>query len=148
MLCLSLIKVCVFVRFCAVTVFWIRRSTGWRTIRRSAELDSWRTSMMAAARQWVSLTYHTLSEELKSSTHIFPYMRLTLLVCVRTCDRVEVRWHLYCVQPHTDKCGLDWGDNVVWCWLWLNNICSNSLNWENTFSCTRMTAALTAGQDN
>lgn len=78
MLCLSLKEVCVCVRFCAVTVFWIRRSTGWRTIRRSAELGSWRTSTTAAALQWVSLTYHTLS-----STRVCPYMWLTL--CVLLC---------------------------------------------------------------
>lgn len=144
MLCLSLKEVCVCVRFCAVTVFWTRRSTGWRTIRRSAELGSWRTSMMAAALQWVSLTYHTP----RSAEIIYTHMSIRLINGACVCDCVEVRWHLYCVQPSTDKCALDWGDNVVWCWLWLNNICSNSLNWENTFSCTWMTAALTVGWDN
>ncbi len=129
---LPLKEVCVCVRCCAVTVFWTRRSTGWRTIRCSAELGSWRTSMMAAALQWVSLTYHTL----RSAEIIYTHMCVTAWKC------------LYCVQPATDKCAPDWGDNVEWCWLWQNNICSNSLNWENTFSCTRMTAALTVGWDN
>lgn len=80
MLCLSLKVVCVCVRFCAVTVFWTRRSTGWRTIRRSAELGSWRTSMMAAALQWVSLTYHTP----RSAEIIYTHMSIRLIngVCV------------------------------------------------------------------
>lgn len=80
MLCLSLKEVCVCVRFCAVTVFWTRRSTGRRTIRCSAELGSWRTRMMAAALQWVSLTYHTL----RSAEIIYTHMSIGLIngVCV------------------------------------------------------------------
>lgn len=97
----------------------------------------------------VSLSH--ISHALRRAETIVTHISIRVInarACLRTCDRVEVRGHLYCVQPPTDKCGLDWGDNAVWCWLWLNNKCSNSLNWENTFSCTRMTAAQTAGRHN
>lgn len=63
----------------------------------------------------VSLSHisHTFRRAEIIDTHMSMRLTLRVCVCVCACDRVEVRWHLYCVQPPTDKCGLDWGDNVV-----------------------------------